>query len=79
MPSEITIESPNTLAILPQPLDQSNGKTLAANVLGVKYGHSSFKRRKRTEVAVGIDGVGINLYDVWQSRRDHVAAAAMLT
>ncbi|KAI9718102.1 MAG: hypothetical protein M1812_004360 [Candelaria pacifica] len=67
MPFEITIENPTTLATLPRPLDQFNGQTLAATVFGVKHGHSSFKRRKRTEIAVGIDGVGINLYNVWES------------
>ncbi|KAI9764899.1 MAG: hypothetical protein M1835_007482, partial [Candelina submexicana] len=68
MPSEITIESPTTLATLPQPLDPTNGQTLATNVLGVKHGPSPIKRRKRTEVAVGIDGVGISLYDVQTPR-----------
>ena len=39
-------------------MDGSKGRFLAAGVL------SSSNKRKRPEVAVGIDGEGVNIYDV---------------
>ncbi|KAH0544366.1 hypothetical protein FGG08_001507 [Glutinoglossum americanum] len=59
MAFDTSIQSPYTLAQLPHPVaDGFKGRFLAADVL------SGSKKRKRPEVAVGIDGEGINIYDV---------------
>jgi hypothetical protein len=53
------IQSPYTLARLPHPVaDGFKGRFLAADVV------SGSRKRKRPEVAVGIDGEGVNIYDV---------------
>lgn len=49
-----------TVASLPKPLDADHGTTKAAPVYGL---HGS-KKRKRHEVAVGVDGEGVNIYNV---------------
>lgn len=57
------IEAPYTLVSLPKPLDSTNGQIQAAPV----YGLRGSKKRKRHEVAVGIDGEGVNIYNVNRS------------
>ncbi|OCK80398.1 hypothetical protein K432DRAFT_425777 [Lepidopterella palustris CBS 459.81] len=54
------IEAPHTLASLPRPVDSASGRTLASCVQSL----SGSKRRKRTEIAVGVDGEGISIYNV---------------
>jgi len=55
-----SIESPYNLATLPQPFNAAEGKTFAVPV----FGYKAQKSRKRPEVAVCIDGEGIQLYNV---------------
>ena len=55
-----SIEAPYTIASLPNPLDAKNGQIQASPIYGVK----GSKKRKRPEVAVGIDGEGLNIYNV---------------
>ncbi len=50
------------LASLPRPIDNSAGRYVVAEVLG---GVPGSRKRKRAELAVGVDGEGLNLYDVW--------------
>ncbi|EMC98265.1 hypothetical protein BAUCODRAFT_32278 [Baudoinia panamericana UAMH 10762] len=54
------METPHTVASLPKPLDALNGKVQAAQVYGIRAG----RKRKRHEIAVGIDGEGVNVYNV---------------
>jgi len=49
------------VASLPRPIDRSNGRYVVGEVYG---GVPGLKKRKRSELAVGIDGEGVNLYDV---------------
>lgn len=49
------------MASLPRPIDPSNGRYVVGEVYG---GVPGSKKRKRSEVAVGIDGESVNLYDV---------------
>jgi hypothetical protein len=59
MAFDTSIQSPYTLAHLPHPVaDGFKGRLLAADVRG------GSKKRKRPEIAVGIDGEGVNIYDV---------------
>jgi len=60
MAESCSIESPYTLVSLPKPFDNAQGQTLAAPV----FGYKAQKRRKRPEVAVCVDGEGIQLYNV---------------
>lgn len=60
MLSSREIETPHTLASLQRPIDSANGRTLAAAV----YSLSGSKKRKRSEIAVSIDGEGISVYSV---------------
>jgi hypothetical protein len=54
------IGAPFTLASLSKPISASNGQVHAAGVWSV----SGIKKRKRTEVAVGLDGEGVSIYSV---------------
>ncbi|KAF2489845.1 hypothetical protein BU16DRAFT_531285 [Lophium mytilinum] len=54
------LDAPHTLASLPQPFDSSNGRTVAAGV----HSLSGSKKRKRTEIATGVDGEGVSIYSV---------------
>lgn len=62
MSTECAIESPYTLLTLPRPFDPIKGKTYAEPV----FGYKAQKRRKRPEVAVCVDGEGIQIYNVCQ-------------
>ncbi|GAB7357857.1 hypothetical protein MBLNU230_g0028t1 [Neophaeotheca triangularis] len=55
----VSIEAPHTIAALPVPLDATNGKTRAAPV----YSLRGSRKRKRHEVAVGVDGETVNIYN----------------
>lgn len=54
------MEAPYTIASLPKPLDAEHGAIQASPVYGIK----GSRKRKRHEVAVGIDGEGVNVYNV---------------
>jgi hypothetical protein len=43
------------------PINRPTGRYVAGNVYG---GVPGSKKRKRSELAVGIDGEGVNIYDV---------------
>jgi hypothetical protein len=58
MAGQSWIESVYTLASLPTPLDSKNGQIRASTVTCLTRG----KKRKRAEIAVAIDGEGLNLY-----------------
>lgn len=63
MAAKLQIHTPYVLQALPRPLDgpDGSGRYLAGDVFGQKQDD---KRRKRTELAVAIDGVAVYLYDV---------------
>lgn len=68
MSSGKELETPHTLASLPKPIDSVNGRTLASAV----YSLSAARKRKRSELAVSVDGDGISIFDVriaWRSER----------
>ncbi|KAJ6785410.1 hypothetical protein PWT90_05786 [Aphanocladium album] len=66
MASEYKIHRPFVLATLPRPLDHTKGSIVAREVYGQKDGS---KKRKRTELVVGIDGENTSIYDVPTSRQ----------
>ncbi|PQK08080.1 hypothetical protein BB8028_0001g01590 [Beauveria bassiana] len=66
MTAEYKIHRPFVLATLPRPLDHTKGNIIAREVYGQKDG---FKKRKRTELVVGIDGENASIYDVPTSRQ----------
>jgi hypothetical protein len=61
MASKFSLQSPYIVATLPRPIDHEDGRYVVGDVFG---GAAGSKKRKRSEVAVGIDGEGVNLYDV---------------
>jgi len=69
-----SMEAPYTIASLPTPLDVRDGNTQAAPV----YGMRGSRKRKRHEVAVGIDGEGVNIYNVHHDIRLCTFAGQML-
>ncbi|KAJ4290207.1 hypothetical protein N0V90_010422 [Kalmusia sp. IMI 367209] len=54
------IGAPFTLASLPHPISTRDGRTHAASVCSI----SGTRKRKRTEIAVGLDGEGISIYSL---------------
>merc|ERR1711939_689860 len=65
MSSRFVLQKPYVVATLPQPIDHAKGHYVVAEVYG---GATGAKKRKRSELAVAIDGEGVNLYDVSSSR-----------
>ncbi|KAG4439929.1 hypothetical protein IFR05_004604 [Cadophora sp. M221] len=65
MSSRFVLQKPYVVATLPQPIDHSKGQYAVSEVYG---GAPGAKKRKRSELAVGIDGEGVNLYDISSSR-----------
>ncbi|KAE9370294.1 hypothetical protein N431DRAFT_378464 [Stipitochalara longipes BDJ] len=61
MSSRFSVQKPYVVASLPRPIDPANGSYVVGEVYG---GVPGSKKRKRSELAVGIDGEGVNLYDV---------------
>lgn len=51
---------PSVLTQLPRPLQASTGKTQVGEV----YSLAQSKKRKRYEIAVAVDGEGLNIYNV---------------
>ncbi|KAJ4149911.1 hypothetical protein LMH87_010685 [Akanthomyces muscarius] len=66
MAAEYKIHRPFVLATLPRPLDHTKGNIVAREVYGQKEGS---KKRKRTELVVGIDGENTSIYDIPTSRQ----------
>lgn len=60
MSSEQAIGAPFTLASLPKPISSTNGRVHAAGVCSI----SGIKKRKRTEIVVGLNGEGVSIYSV---------------
>lgn len=54
------IGAPFTLASLPKPVSSTNGRIHAAGVCSI----SGIKKRKRTEIVVGLDGESVSIYSV---------------
>ncbi|TVY48777.1 Uncharacterized protein LOCC1_G003372 [Lachnellula occidentalis] len=65
MSSKFSLQSPYVVASLPRPIDHSKGRYVVGDVYG---GAPGAKKRKRSELAVGIDGEGLNLYDISSSK-----------
>ncbi|KAF2681513.1 hypothetical protein K458DRAFT_371944 [Lentithecium fluviatile CBS 122367] len=65
------IGAPFTLASLPKSIGQSHGRTHAASVCSI----NGTKKRKRTEIAVGLDGEGISIYSL---QNPHLATSYAL-
>jgi hypothetical protein len=61
MASGLSIGAPYVVASLPKLIDASQGRYVVGEVYG---GAPNSKKRKRSELAVGTDGEGINIYDV---------------
>lgn len=61
MASNFQIQQPYVLATLPRPLDPKTGRYVVGEVYGTSEGS---KKRKRSEVAIGVDGEAVNIYDV---------------
>jgi hypothetical protein len=60
MSSSERIGASFTLATLSKPVASTNGRMHAASVCSI----SGIKKRKRTEIAVGLDGEGVSIYSV---------------
>ncbi|KAI0156736.1 hypothetical protein GGR52DRAFT_583032 [Hypoxylon sp. FL1284] len=65
MASHFQIQKPYVLATLPRPLDPSTGRYVVSEVYGYAPGS---RKRKRHELAVGIDGEAVNIYNVSSAR-----------
>lgn len=67
MAATFNIQKPYVLTTLPRPMNQREGAS--AYQIGDVWGQQpGSKKRKRSELAVGIDGEALNLYDVPSSR-----------
>ncbi|KAK7533469.1 hypothetical protein IWX49DRAFT_546871 [Phyllosticta citricarpa] len=64
MSSGQELEAPHTLASLPKPIDPINGRTLASTV----YSLSGTRKRKRSEIAVSVDGDSLSIYSIQTPR-----------
>ncbi|KAL5440167.1 hypothetical protein PMIN06_009740 [Paraphaeosphaeria minitans] len=60
MSSVQEIGAPFTLASLPHSISSRDGRTHAASVCSI----SGNKKRKRTEIAIGLDGEGVSIYSL---------------
>ncbi|KAJ2905911.1 hypothetical protein MKZ38_003699 [Zalerion maritima] len=65
METHFQIQKPYLLTQLPKPLNPSKTGYVVGEVAGQRSGS---RKRKRPEVAVGIDGEALNIYDVPSSR-----------
>ncbi|KAI0892777.1 hypothetical protein F4806DRAFT_221567 [Annulohypoxylon nitens] len=65
MASHFQIQKPYVLASLPRPLDPTTGRYVVSEVYGSAPGS---RKRKRHELAVGIDGESVNIYNVSSAR-----------
>jgi hypothetical protein len=55
-----SMEAPYSIASIPRPIDDTNGRAYASPIFGVR----DSRKRKRHEVVVGVDGESVNLYSV---------------
>ncbi|KAI9158993.1 hypothetical protein HJFPF1_06998 [Paramyrothecium foliicola] len=69
MASEYKIHRPYIVSALPRPLDHTDGRIVAREVYGQREGQ---KKRKRTELAVGVDGETASIYDVSTDLQDAI-------
>lgn len=60
MTSTYSLGQPYTLFTLPRPIDSVAGRITG----GSAYSINASKKRKRTDVVVGVDGESLNVYDV---------------
>jgi hypothetical protein len=58
------VEAPHAITTLPKPLDSENGCIHTAPVFSIRQS----KKRKRHELAVGVDGESVNIYNVLTPR-----------
>ncbi|XXH04327.1 hypothetical protein Hte_010741 [Hypoxylon texense] len=65
MASHFQIQKPYVLATLPRPLDPTTGRYVVSEVYGSAPGS---RKRKRHELAVGIDGEAVNIYNASSAR-----------
>ncbi|KHJ31279.1 hypothetical protein EV44_g2212 [Erysiphe necator] len=65
MPPPFTLQKPYVISSLPQSISSFEDTYLASEVYGWTPGQ---KKRKRSELAVGINGEGVNLYDISATR-----------
>lgn len=56
-----TMDAPYAIASLPRPLDSESGRIQCAPVYGIR----DSRKRKRHEIAAGIDGESVNIYNVF--------------
>lgn len=61
MATAFSIGNPTVIATLPRPIDRLNGRYVVSDVHG---GIRGSRKRKRAELVVGVDGEGLNIYDV---------------
>ncbi|TQS35596.1 hypothetical protein Golomagni_03978 [Golovinomyces magnicellulatus] len=66
MTSHFTIQKPHLISSLPNLIGASDANYVVCEVFG--GGSTNHKKRKRSELAVGINGEGVNLYDISSSR-----------
>lgn len=65
MSSDKEIGAPFTLASLSRPVGSTNGRIHATGVCSI----SGIKKRKRTEIVVGVEGECISIYSVRNRKR----------
>ncbi|ORY63451.1 uncharacterized protein BCR38DRAFT_394408 [Pseudomassariella vexata] len=65
MASNFHIQKPYVLNALPRPLDPATGRYVVGEVYGTAEGS---RKRKRSELTVGIDGEALNIYDISSAR-----------
>lgn len=58
--SGLSLQEPYVVATLPRPVDTTTGRYKCAEVHGSEPG----SRKRKRELVVGVDGEGVNLYDV---------------
>lgn len=75
MSLKFSLQPPYTVATLPQPIDRKDGRYVVGDVHG---GAPGTKKRKRSELAVGVDGEGVNLYDVLFAMEFQVAFLVLI-
>lgn len=61
MASNFHIQKPYIVKQLPTPLNPSKSGYVIGEVVGQRAGS---RKRKRAEIAIGIDGEALNIYDV---------------
>lgn len=61
MSAGLSIEKPTVVVTLPRSIDHSAGRYVISEVHG---GVPGSRKRKRSELVVGVDGEGLNIYDV---------------